>query len=231
MSKDKSILVVDDEKNIRMTMVEALESKGFRVEVAATGEEAIRMLGESAYDLVFLDLKLPQMDGLEVLRRTRETWPNVRVVVITAHGTVDNAVEAMKLGAADFIQKPFNPQEVRELAASVLQPAPAGPGSATYQQCLVEARRSIRDRQFAASMAHIRKAIGLDPVRPEAFNLLGAAVHLTGGRYQAQDYFRAAIALDPTYRPAQQNLERSVGGGGRGERMDLVLAAEGEEDE
>jgi CheY-like chemotaxis protein len=228
MSKDTNILVVDDEKNICMTMVHALETNGFHVESAITGEEALLMLRASPFDLVFLDLKLPGMGGIEVLRRTKQSWPMMHVVVITAHGTVDNAVEAMKLGASDFIQKPFTPEEIRELTRSVLLPLPEDAHTAGYEHCLAEARRSIAENLYAAAIAYIRKAVGLDPTRPEAFNLLGAAVHLSGQRYKAQDYFRAAIALDPTYKPAYENLGRSVSGGARGLDIELSLGADEE---
>jgi DNA-binding response OmpR family regulator len=223
MNQDKNILVVDDEKNLRFTMVHALETSGFHVESAITGEEALLMLKASPFDLVFLDLKMPGIDGLEVLRQTKQSWPMLRVVVVTAHGTVDNAVEAMKLGAADFIQKPFTPEEIRELTKSVLLPLPKDAHTAGYTHCMAEARRSIVENQLATAIACVRKAVGLDPTRPEAFNLLGAAVHLSGQRYKAQDYFRAAIALDPTYGPAHENLERSVVGGVRGLSMELSL--------
>ena len=226
MSKDSSILVVDDEKNIRMTMVHALESSGFHVESAMSGEEALLMLNASPFDLVFLDLKMPGLDGIEVLRRTKESWPLTRVVVITAHGTVDNAVEAMKLGAADFIQKPFTPAEIRDLTKSVLSPLPQDANTAGYAHCLAEARRAIVENQLATAIAYIRKAVGLDPTRPEAFNLLGAAIHRSGHRYKAQDYFRAAIALDPTYRPAHENLGRSVSWGVRTRDMELSLGSD-----
>ena len=229
MSKAKNILVVDDEKNIRMTMIHALETSGYHVESAITGEEALLMLKASPFDLVFLDLKMPGMDGIEVLRRARQSWPTMRMVVITAHGTVDNAVEAMKLGAADFIQKPFTPEEIREVAKGVLAPLPEDVHDAGYARCLAEARRSILDSQLATAIVYVRKAVGLDPSRPEAFNLLGAAVHLGGQPYKAQDYFRAALALDPTYKPAHENLERSVSGGVSGLRMELCLGADADE--
>lgn len=222
----EDILVVDDEKNIRMTVVHALETDGFHVESAITGEEALLMLEASPFDLVFLDLKMPGLDGIEVLRRAKRSWPEIRVVVITAHGTVDNAVEAMKLGAADFIQKPFTPDEIRELARSVLVPLPEGERPTEYARCLDEARRAIGERRLETAIAFVRQAVGLDPTRPEAFNLLGAAVHLRGQRFKAQDYFRAALALDPTYGPARDNLERSVGGGVHGLHMALSLDAD-----
>jgi len=220
------ILFLDVEKYIRMTIVLSLESSGFHVESAITGEEALLMLKASPFDLLFLDLKMPGMDGIEVLRRTKQLWPMICVVVITAHGTVDNAVEAMKLGAADFIQKPFTPGEIRELTKSVLSPLPQDAHTAGYADCVAEARRSIAANQLATAIAYIRKAVGSDPTRPEAFNLLGAAVHLSGQRYKAQDYFRAAIALDPTYKPAHENLELSVSSGVRGLEMVLSLGVD-----
>ena len=231
MTKDRSILVVDDEKNIRMTMVRALESSGFHVESAISGEEALLMLRASPFDLVFLDLKMPGVDGIEVLRRGRESWPLTRVVVATAHGTVDNAVEAMKLGAIDFIQKPFTPEEIREIANSVLSPLPENTQGSGYAHCVAEATRSIAESQLGTAMAYIRKAVGLDPTRPEAFNLLGVAAHLGGQRHKAQAYFRAAIALDPTCAPAHENLERSVEGGAPGQHMDLSLGTAGDPDQ
>ena len=88
------------------------------VQTAGDGEEALQKLQDSDFSLVLLDLKLPGMDGLEVLRRIRESRPKTRVIMITAHGTIDYAVEAMKLGAVDFLRKPFSPGEIRTLVSS-----------------------------------------------------------------------------------------------------------------
>ncbi len=102
----RSILVVDDEKNIRLTMFQSLEPLGMPVETAVNGEEALQKLREGQFGLVFLDPKMPGMDGMEVLHRIKEKWPKIQVIIITAHGTVESAVEAMKIGAADFLQSP-----------------------------------------------------------------------------------------------------------------------------
>ena len=117
----KPILVVDDEKNIRLTMSQSLESLEIPIKTAVNGEEALRKLQEGPFGLVFLDLKMPGIDGIEVLRQIKDDWPKIRVIIITAHGTIESAVEAMKLGAVDFIQKPFSPGEIRELATQVLE--------------------------------------------------------------------------------------------------------------
>lgn len=223
MSPNDSVLVVNDEKIIRMSMVHALETSGFHVETAITGEEALLMLKASPFDLMLLDLKMSRMDGIEVLRRAKLSGSTIHVVVLTAQGYVDNAVEAMKLGAADFIQKPFTPQEIRETARSVLQPLPEDMHTAGYERCLVEAKQSIEDNRLETAVAYLRKAVGMDPSRPEAFNLLGVAVHMCGERYKAQDYFRVAIAMDPTFKTAYKNLERSVNGNAFELHMALTL--------
>ena len=115
------ILVVDDEKNIRLTLSQSLEPFGIPVQVAVNGEEALQKLGQSPFRLVFLDLKMPGMDGMETLRQIKNNWPKTRVIIITAHGTIESAVEAMKMGAVDFIQKPFSPREIRNLTTQVLE--------------------------------------------------------------------------------------------------------------
>jgi DNA-binding response OmpR family regulator len=207
----KAILVVDDEKNIRMTMAQALDQTGIYVETALNGEEALQKLGRGGFSLVFLDLKLPGMDGMEVLRRIRETWPAVRVVIITAHGTIGGAVEAMKLGAMDFIQKPFSPAEIRNLASLVLARETLDEESAVDYTALIElAKRRIADRQTALAGETLGKAVAFDPSRPEAYNLLGALFEIGNDRLEALKFYRAALDIDPTFGPASANLERAT---------------------
>lgn len=120
------VLIVDDERNIRLTLSRSLESLGVQIENAVNGEEALQKLQEDEFGLLLLDLKMPGIDGMDVLHHVQERWPKTRVIVITAHGTIDSAVEAMKDGAVDFIQKPFSPAEIRELVTKVLKRRQAG---------------------------------------------------------------------------------------------------------
>jgi DNA-binding NtrC family response regulator len=113
------ILIVDDEKNIRLTLARAVKPLEIPVQTAVNGEEALQKLQDIHCGLVFLDLKMPGMDGMEVLRRIRKRWPTIPVAIVTGHGTIELAVEAMKLGAIDFIQKPFSPVEILDLARRV----------------------------------------------------------------------------------------------------------------
>lgn len=107
-----NILIVDDEPLMRLSMVDALEAVGHDVHAAATGTEGVDLVGKRAFDLVITDLRLPGADGLTVLKVTKEMHPQTEVVVITAHGSVETAVGAMKLGAFDYITKPFQMDEL-----------------------------------------------------------------------------------------------------------------------
>jgi DNA-binding response OmpR family regulator len=209
----KFILIVDDEKNIRLTLSQALEVLEVETDTAANGEEALAKLKEREFGLILLDLKMPGMDGMEVLRRVREIRPDIRIIIITAYGTVESAVEAMKLGAVDFIQKPFSPEEIRELVSRVMDREKLDEKKAVDYGLSIElAKRCVGDRHFDAAIEHVRKAISLDPGRPEAFNLLGALMEIRGDRIEAQKNYRAALSLDPSYEPAIKNLQRSTNG-------------------
>jgi DNA-binding NtrC family response regulator len=101
------ILAIDDESNIRRLLTNELEQEGFRVATAATGEQGLALADKERFDLALVDLKLPGMSGIDVLRRIRCMPSPVDTIVITGHGDIDGAVQSMKLGALDFITKPF----------------------------------------------------------------------------------------------------------------------------
>jgi DNA-binding NtrC family response regulator len=205
------LLIVDDEKNVRLTLSQALESMKLPTDAAINGEEALSKLRETDYGLMLLDLKMPGMDGMKVLERVRELRPDIAVIIITAHGTIDSAVEAMKLGAVDFIQKPFAPKEIRELVTRVLdRDALRAEATTGYSSHIELAKKCLMQRDFDAAAEHVRHAIAVDTSKAEAFNLLGAILEIRGDRLEAQKNYRAALALDPSYVPAQQNLDRSV---------------------
>jgi len=209
--RSNRVLIVDDEKNVRLTLSQALEALELESDTAVNGEEALAKLKETSYGLMLLDLKMPGMDGMKVLRRVRDARPDIGVIIITAHGTIDSAVEAMKLGAVDFIQKPFAPKEIRSLVKRVIdRDALRAETAKDFDSRLELAKKSLTERDFDAAAEHVRQAIALDASRPEAFNLLGAILEIRGSHLQAQKNYRAALALDPSYLPAQQNLERSV---------------------
>lgn len=115
------VLVVDDDESLRRVTQVQLEQAGFETETAADGSEALAALQKTTFQLVITDLKMPGMSGLELLRRIRADYPEVIVVVITAYGTVESAVEAMRVGAYDYITKPVHPEELELVARRALQ--------------------------------------------------------------------------------------------------------------
>lgn len=105
----KKILVIDDEAIVRTSCERSLRPEGYEVRLASGGREGLEMMETDPCSLVLLDLKMPDIDGIEVLNRIRESWPQTRVVMITGYSTVDTAVQALRLGAFNFIEKPFTP--------------------------------------------------------------------------------------------------------------------------
>ncbi len=115
------ILVVDDDPSLRRVTQVQLEQAGYMADTAADAEQALEALERAPYDLVLTDLRMPGISGVELLRRIREAYPEVVVILMTAFGTVESAVEAMKLGAYDYITKPVNPEALRITVGRALE--------------------------------------------------------------------------------------------------------------
>jgi DNA-binding NtrC family response regulator len=112
------ILVVDDEAVIRRGIEKALESKGIRATLASSGEEALDLLNKGIYDLALVDIRMPHMDGAHLLKKIRANHPSLRVIMITGYPTIDSAVECIKMGASDYLVKPFR---LADLDAALLK--------------------------------------------------------------------------------------------------------------
>lgn len=122
MGKRKSkILVIEDEKNMLEILKILLEGEGYDVSVARDGEEGLGRLGSDIFDLIITDMKMPGASGIEILKKALETSPNTLVIMITAFGTTESAIEAMKLGAYDYIHKPFKIDEIRLVVKNALE--------------------------------------------------------------------------------------------------------------
>lgn len=126
----KTILVVDDEKEICTILSDNLSREGYRVFVAYEGKTALELVRKERPDLVLLDIKMPKMSGIEVLRRIKKIKKETVVIMMTAYGTLETARKAMKLGAYDYITKPFDLFSLKSVVKEVLeQPkGPAGKG-------------------------------------------------------------------------------------------------------
>jgi len=138
------VLIIDDEENIRQMIRLTLEAAGYEVGEAEDGIEAFAILGgDPAWNVVLLDQRLPLMEGTEVLRRIKVLAPSARVVMMTAFASVELAVEAMKLGATDFLRKPMTPEVVRNSVAAALKKT-------------LERQREIEPPGSRREQAHIR---------------------------------------------------------------------------
>ena len=154
-----TILVVDDQEAHRELMRAALDSAGFAVVTAAGGAEALAFVRGHPVTLVLTDQQMPRMSGLELVRALRDLRPQLPVVMVTAYGTVESAVDAMKAGAADFIQKPFPPEELLLVVRRVLQ-----------HQELVEEVRSLRER--AGDPYRFERILSKSPRMIEIFEMI-----------------------------------------------------------
>jgi CheY-like chemotaxis protein len=206
------VLIADHDERSRFALSSAIESLPVRIDTAADGEQALTYVYQQRYSLILLDLFEPGMDGMHVLTRLQESRPEIPVIVVTAHGTVEAAAKATKLGAIEFLQKPVVPEELRQLVARVLEHGKLTQCEATCYARLFEwAKRCLSQRLQDAAAEHLRKAISISPERPEAYNLLGVIHELKGEMYEALNNYRVAWDFDGTYEPSRLNLERATG--------------------
>ncbi len=121
MSAASSIFIVDDEPILRQTLSAILQRQGYQVSTASSIQEAAQILSKGGFDLVFLDLKMPGGGGMELLPDIRKMYPEMPVIILTAHATLDSAMGAVRLGASDYLLKPIDPplllQRVKEVLA------------------------------------------------------------------------------------------------------------------
>ena len=226
----KSVLIIDDEKNIRITLGQCLEGADYEVDTAVDGEHGIDKYNERTYDIVLLDMMMPGIDGMEVLRRIKAKDPLQNVIMITAHGTVETAVEAMKLGAVDYLRKPFSPDEIRSIVKRVIERSQLSEGNAAvdFDAALEFSKSCINRRDYDKAYEYLKKAIGMEVNKPEPYNLLGVLLELKGEVIEALKMYRASLALDPSYKAANANLQRATDWHYTKEGMDLDILEKNE---
>ncbi|MBV8378124.1 MAG: response regulator [Verrucomicrobia bacterium] len=205
-----NILIVDDETNVRLNYRITLETEGYEIFEATSGEKALEALAERSFHLAILDMRLPAMDGLQLLGKMREVGITVPAMIVTAYSDVPHAVQAMKLGAIDFLQKPLRPGDLRRIVAEILtRHTPQKEHTAeSYNSHIVAAKRFLNLRSFAKARMHLIKASELNNKSVEAFNLAGVLAEMLDDIDKARKYYGQAIRIDKNYEPAQQNMRR-----------------------
>lgn len=139
------ILVVDDESSMRQLLEIALSKEGYRVKAAESGRKAVKILGKDSFDLVISDIRMPDMTGVEVLRTVKELNPEIPVIMITAYASTETAVEALRLGAYDYITKPFKIEELKNTISNALE-------RRRLKEEVTHLKRAFRDRHGVDSM-------------------------------------------------------------------------------
>jgi two-component system OmpR family response regulator len=173
-----NVLVIDDTKNIRILLTQCLEFEGYAVTAASNGTEALQQLSRQKFDLIFLDVRMPELSGTEVLRRMRQMGVSTPVVMITAFGTVKNAVECTQLGAVAYLQKPFTENKIKQLLEEVLHYKPK---RSNLDNILTLAQEQIKSNRFGDAELLLKNALPTYFMEPRVYTLL-SEVYLGLGR-------------------------------------------------
>lgn len=178
------ILVVDDTKNIRNLLTTCLEIEGYEVMTANSGKQALDLLQNSKFALVFLDIKLPELIGTEVLRQMRRAGIKTPVIIMTAFATVKNAVECTKLGAVAYLQKPFTAEKVRHVLREIQ--GIINSNSVNVDDLLNESLELITGRKLDEAFEKLKQALAIDPNCGKTFQLLAQLYEARGNTRESE---------------------------------------------
>ncbi|MCT8975237.1 response regulator [Clostridium sp. CX1] len=183
----KKVLVVDDTKNIKLLLTTCLEFTGYEVLTASNGTEALDLLKNEGVDLIFLDIKMPEISGTEVLRRIRAIGIETPVIVMTAFGTVKNAVECTKLGAIAYLQKPFTAEKVRHVLNEV-EPQLESDAIST-DKYIKKAKELLKIGELQETFNILKKALSTNVNNGEVYELLARIYELRGDLKEAERFY------------------------------------------
>lgn len=184
----KRVLVVDDTRNIRTLLTTFLEVNGYSVTSAKNGLEAYELVTKESFDLAFLDIKIPELSGTEILRRIRSLGHTYPVVVMTAYATVKNAVECTKLGAVAYLQKPFKIDKIYE----VLNTLESYNEDSTLRKDISKAAGLIESHNDDEALKLLKKCLSIDPSIGEIYYMLGKISERNNELQKSQRYYGAA---------------------------------------
>ena len=178
----KTVLVVDDTKNIRTLLKTCLELYGYNVLTSSNSELAYEILTNEHIDLVFLDIKMPEISGTELLKNMRATGINVPVIIMTAFATIKNAVDCTKLGAVAYLQKPFTAEKVKTVLNEFSE---SSYNSFDINSHIQTAEENIKNGELDKALTLLKKALSIDPSRSKVYELLSKLYELKGDKKQA----------------------------------------------
>ena len=181
----KKVLIADDTKNIRQLLTTCLQHEGYDVISVDNGQAALEAFQKNIFDLAFLDIKMPQMSGTEVLRQIRSLGIDIPIIVITAFPTVKNAVECTQMGAIAYMQKPFTTNRVKQLLQEIV--------STSEQYKSLESLLSIAEKKLSEdcideALMILKKALSVDPTHDYTYSLLSVAYEKKGDLQEAERF-------------------------------------------
>ena len=187
----KKVLVVDDTKNIRMILTKCLELEGYEVLTASDGKQALEMFANNTVDLAFLDIKLPEIRGTEVLKRIREAGIRTPVIIITAYATVKNAVDCTNLGAVAYVQKPFSAEKIRSVLKEFDLKSMNIEKTADAPADLINSAREFLERnQYDKALEASKAALSIELNNPEIYLLISNSYKGMNQPENAQRFYR-----------------------------------------
>jgi DNA-binding NtrC family response regulator len=155
----RRILIVDDELSVRDSLAEWFREDGFLVETAEDGPAALRAMDRGPYDIVLLDLKMPGMDGIDVQKRIREIDPAATIIILTAYASVETAVQALKLGAFDYVTKPVDPDDLSNLVRNALRTRELAEENVLLKEKVTELTQPVPIVAVSAKMQHVLEMV------------------------------------------------------------------------
>jgi DNA-binding NtrC family response regulator len=188
MSEREKILIVDDEPDTVMILQDRLEMDDYEVMTAADGYAALEQIDEELPDLVLLDIQMPRMDGMETLAQILQKYPGLLVIMLTAHGTVQRAVEATKLGAYDFLEKPFQPEQIKQKVDQALEHHRSTAPSArdelihSYEEMIGESTQIVEVLKVIEKVAGTNSTVLIQGETGTGKELVARAIHRNSGR-------------------------------------------------
>ena len=185
----KKVLVVDDTKNIRLLLSKCLELEGYEVQTANDGQQAIELFKNDHFDLAFLDIKMPEIRGTEVLKRIREMGIDTPVIIITAYATIKNAVDCTKMGAVAYLQKPFTTDKIKSVLNDLcFCPQEAEPKG--LKNTLESAKSLIDRKSYTKALDLLKSIISVELDNAEVYLLISKAYEGLDDREKAEKFYR-----------------------------------------
>lgn len=185
----KKVLIIDDTKNIRVLLQKVLQLEGFDVETASTGREGLDKIRQGDYALIFMDIKLPEISGTEVLRTIRAEGNNTPTIIMTAYATIKNAVDCIQLGAITYIQKPFTSERILNTMkqfniSSSEETSSGGTESADWEKI----KEDYRNKNYQSTLASLSVLLAQDPSDPRIYLYMSKCYEALGNAEKAKKF-------------------------------------------